>query len=65
MKRVSYELVALEMEKLWSVQIDYRNETAMEDHCNLLRGFVESCGWTVDDYVRRMMNCDPEVSDKN
>jgi len=65
MKRVPYELVAVEMEKLWSVQIDYRDEAAMEKHCDLLRGFVESCGWSVDDYIRRMMNFLPEVSGQN
>lgn len=56
MKRVSYELVALEMEKLWSVQIDPTDIAAMDKHCELLRGFVESCGWNVDDYIRRMMD---------
>jgi len=65
MKTMRYELVAIEMEKLWNIQIDPLDEAAMEKHCDLLRSFVESCGWSVDDYIRRMMNFLPEVSGQN
>lgn len=61
-RRIPYEQVALQMERLWSVPIDHTDEAAMEKHCDLLRGYVEGCGWTVDDYIRRMMNF---TSEKN
>lgn len=54
--KIPYEVVAVQMEKLWSMEIDPTNENQMNDHCDLLRSFVESCGWNVDDYIRRMMN---------
>lgn len=56
MKRLPYAMVAIEMEKLWSVQIDPSDIDSVNNHCDLLRGFVESCGWDVDDYIRRMMD---------
>jgi hypothetical protein len=55
-KRVPYEQVAIQMDRLWNVKIDPTDEAAMEKHCDLLRGYVEGCGWDVDDYIRRMMD---------
>lgn len=56
MNKIPYETVAVGMEKLWSAQFEFDDEQGMSDHCDLLRSFVESCGWSVDDYIRRMMD---------
>lgn len=57
-KKVPYALVAVQMEKLWGVPIDHKDEAAMEKHCDLLRGYVESCGWNISDYIRYMFGFD-------
>lgn len=60
MKKIPYEMVAVEMEKLWNIKIDPSDVEGMNNHCDLLRGFVESCGWEIDHYILRMMNLQPE-----
>lgn len=56
MKRVPYESVAIEIEKLYDFSIT--DEKQIEERCLFIQNFIESCGWTIEDYTRVMMGFD-------
>jgi hypothetical protein len=49
MKRVAYEAVAIQVDKLYDFSIT--GEREIEERCDLIREFIESCGWTTDDFL--------------
>jgi hypothetical protein len=48
MKRVAYETVSLQVDKLYDFSIT--NEREIEERCDLIREFIESCGWSTDEF---------------
>lgn len=49
MKRVAYETVALQVEKLYDFSIV--EERKIEERCELIREFIESCGWEIGEFL--------------
>lgn len=60
MKRVPYETVALEVEKLYDFSIT--DDKGIDERCLFIRQFIESCGWDIEDYIRVMMGFDKPLS---
>lgn len=56
MKRLPYEAVTLEVEKLYDFSIV--DEKKIEERCILIQEFIESCGWSIEEYTRVMMGFD-------
>jgi hypothetical protein len=56
MKRIPYDQVALEVEKLYDFSII--DEKKIDERCLLIQNFIESCGWDIDSYTRVMMGFD-------
>ncbi len=56
MKRLPYETVALQVEKLYDFSIV--DEKKIDERCLLIQEFIESCGWSIEDYTRVMMGFD-------
>jgi hypothetical protein len=61
--KINYNIVALEVEKLYQKQLinasNVSDMTSKEvsdinSHCDFIVAFIEACGWTSDDYIRRM-----------
>lgn len=59
-KRIPYEIIALEVEKLYDFSIT--DEKKIEERCVLIQEFIESCGWSIEDYTRIMMGFDSSGS---
>lgn len=55
MKKISYEFLTLELEKLWSKEFSSEDTIGINEHCDFIISFVESCGWTTEEYISRMM----------
>lgn len=55
--RVPYEVVAFEVDKLYTKPISSSDLKAIEAHCEYISMFVEACGWTaegfLDEYIKR------------
>lgn len=60
MKRVAYETVALQVEKLYDFSIV--DDKKIDERCLLIQEFIESCGWSIEDYIRVMMGFDSPSS---
>jgi hypothetical protein len=54
--KVPFEILFLEVEKLYQKQFDPSDTISIEEHCDFIRIFIESCGWTSDEYIRRMFD---------
>jgi len=48
MKRIPYQVVALELEKLYDFSIT--DEKKIDERCVLIENFLEACGWTIQEY---------------
>ena len=67
--KIPYEQIAIEVEKLYAQQIDIDDLQAVEEHCNYITQFIESCGWTVEEYTVKSLedftNHDPGPQETN
>lgn len=54
--KVSYEILTAEVDKLYQKQIPIGNNQAIEQHCEFIASFIESCGWTVEEYFEEFFN---------
>ena len=59
-KKVPYNILCIEMEKLFLRQFDPSDILGMEEHCELMISLIEASGWTVNDYVLRMFEHSPQ-----
>ena len=50
--KIAYEILALEVDKLYSEKISSNDVKAIDDHLAYIETFIESCGWEVDEYMR-------------
>jgi len=55
MKQIQFEIVQLEVEKLFEQGIYLTNTNDICNHFDFIRKFIESCGWSYDSYVDKMM----------
>jgi len=54
MTKIPFEIVALEVEKLYQKQFNVDQEVEIEQHCEFISSFIESCGYDTDDFIRRL-----------
>lgn len=55
MVKISYEILALNVEKLFQSGINLIDPEEINQHFQNIRNFIEACGWTIDDYTDHMM----------
>lgn len=53
MKRIPFEQVEIQLLKIYNFK--ETNESKIDDQCELANAFIESCGWTIEDYTRALM----------
>lgn len=58
MIRIEYAIVAVQVDKMYDFSITESN--AIERRCLEIQDFIESCGWDLTSYIRRMMGFDSE-----
>jgi hypothetical protein len=51
MIKVAYEIVAAEVDKLYQKEFPPGAHHAIEDHCEFIATFIESCGWKLEEYM--------------
>jgi len=54
-KKIPYGILALQLEVLYSIPIDSKNNQAIEEHCEMIAKFVEDAGWTFDEFVQESL----------
>lgn len=55
MKKVEYAILALQLEELYSVHIDPKDDKAIGEHCEMIARFIEDAGWTLEEFVRESL----------
>lgn len=51
--KVPFEILFLEVEKLYQKQFPPGAYKAIEEHCEYISQFIEACGWSIDQYQER------------
>ena len=54
--KVPYEVLALEIDKLYPPHYDLKQDETLEDHLEYIHTFIESCGWTVEEYMEEYIH---------
>ncbi len=49
--RVPYEVMALEVDKLYPPHYELKTGETIEQHLMDIEAFIESCGWTTEEYL--------------
>ncbi len=57
MKKISYEIVALQVENMFNQTIFLTDTNQIDKIFKSIRIFIESCGWNYDQYVDHMNGC--------
>lgn len=52
--RIPYEIVSIEVEKLYTKEFLPNDKRGIEEHCKFIQDYIEACGWKIDDYIGRM-----------
>jgi hypothetical protein len=52
---VSYEQLALEVEKLYSKQFNDHQVKEINEHCEYIADYIIACGWSVEEYLDRWL----------
>ncbi len=52
--KVPFNQLYIEVEKLYAKPFESTNISGINEHCDFIRSFIESCGWDVDSYIRAM-----------
>ena len=65
MQKIPYVVLALQVEKLYSKEFPEGNNQAIQEHCEYIAKFIESCGWTVENYFERWMKEQDEETISN
>ena len=55
MKKTPYEILALQLEGLYSFPINPNDDRAIEEHCEMIARFIEDAGWDVDEFTRESL----------
>ena len=59
--KVPYEILAEQVEKLYTKQFDDSDTVAIEAHITYIEKFIEACGWSVEQYLERWLKEDPNL----
>lgn len=51
MARVQYEVLALEVDKLYPPYYTLKPGETPEDRCEFIAEFIQACGWTEEEYI--------------
>ena len=51
MARVQYEVLALEVDKLYPPYYNLKPGETAEEHCEYIAEFIRACGWTEEEYI--------------
>ena len=67
MKKTPYEVLALQLDKLYTFPIDPNDEQAIAEHCEMIARFVEGSGWDLDEFIREGLKeyLSPDLSKMN
>jgi hypothetical protein len=55
MSKLPFEYVESHVDKLYEKQFDEDDLKSIDNHCDFIREFINSCGWTEEEYIRSMM----------
>jgi hypothetical protein len=59
--RVQFEIMNLEVEKLFAINLQETDSIKLNERCDLIREFIEACGWDIESYGRRIMGFDKKL----
>lgn len=65
MTRLPYTYVSQQLDKMYEKsfqETDPADIEAVNKSCDFIREFINSCGWSEEDYIRVMMGYDTEES---
>lgn len=55
--KIAYEILALEIDKLYPPHYTLKPGETAEKHCEFIAEFIRACGWTeseyIDEYIHR------------
>lgn len=54
--KVQYEILALEVDKLYPPYYVLKPGETIEQHLMDIEGFIESCGWTTEEYLEEYIH---------
>jgi hypothetical protein len=54
--KVPYEVMALEVDKLYPPHYDLKPGETIEQHLMDIEAFIESCGWTPEEYLEEYIH---------
>jgi hypothetical protein len=53
--KIPYLIMALEVERLYSKEFPEGDDAAITKHCEYIASFINSCGYSEDEYMERWM----------
>jgi hypothetical protein len=56
MQRIKYDQLYIQVDSLFQKEFDPNDTKGINEHCDYIRTFIESCGWDVDSFIRAMLN---------
>jgi len=54
--KTSYEILSIQVDKLYNDNVNLSEENDINDFLNYIETFIVACGWTVDDFIARMVS---------
>lgn len=60
MIKLPYDYITKEVDKLYDREIDPNDLEAVSRQCEFIQTFIESCGWTTEDYIDVMIGVKSE-----
>lgn len=54
--RVPYEVMAVEVDKMYPPHYVLKPNETIEDHIMDIHNFIESCGWTTEEYLEEYIH---------
>lgn len=60
--RIQFEIVSLQVEKLFKETVSLTDVNEINKQFDFIREFIESTGWSYDDYVDHMMGWNKELN---
>lgn len=52
MKKVAFEILVVEVEKMYSKTFPEGADRQIEEHCEAIRALIEGAGWTTEEYFQ-------------
>lgn len=53
MIKIPYEMVMIEVEKLYQKEFPDDADQEILDHCQYISDYIESCGWKLEDFTEK------------